>query len=68
MSASPAAPTATGIAVVPMTADHWQAVGRIYRSGIATRHATFESEPPTWQAFDASKLRGQRLHIPGGAG
>ena len=60
MSASPEASTATGVAVVPMTAEHWPAVERIYRTGIATGHATFESDPPSWEAFDASKLPGQR--------
>jgi L-amino acid N-acyltransferase YncA len=48
------------LAVVPMTAAHWPGVERIYRDGIATGHATFESEPPTWDAFDSSRLPGHR--------
>lgn len=47
--------------VVPLTAAHWPEVERIYAAGIATGHATFESEPPTWEHFDAGKLPGQRL-------
>jgi phosphinothricin acetyltransferase len=39
----------------------WPEVRRIYAEGIATRHATFESEPPTWEAFDAGRLREPRL-------
>lgn len=41
-----------------MTAADWPAVRRIYREGIATGHATFESAPPaTWKDFIKSKLR-----------
>ena len=47
--------------VVTLTAAHWPDVERIYAAGIATGHATFESEPPTWEAFDRGKLPGQRL-------
>lgn len=47
--------------VVPLEAEHWPEVQRIYADGIETGHATFESEPPTWEQFDAAKLPGQRL-------
>jgi L-amino acid N-acyltransferase YncA len=40
---------------------HWLAVEAIYREGIATGHATFEAEPPSWEQFDAGKLPDQRL-------
>lgn len=39
----------------------WDAVREIYAAGIATGHATFESAPPTWAEFDASKLPAQRF-------
>jgi L-amino acid N-acyltransferase YncA len=45
----------------PMVADDWTAVEAIYREGIATGHATFETEAPTWEAFDAGKLDVGRL-------
>jgi phosphinothricin acetyltransferase len=48
-------------AVVPLTLEHWPEVERIYAAGIATGHATFESEPPSWEQFDAGKLPDQRL-------
>jgi phosphinothricin acetyltransferase len=51
----------SGATIVPMTADHWPAVEAIYAAGIATGHATFEAEPPTWERFDTSRLPGQRL-------
>jgi L-amino acid N-acyltransferase YncA len=36
-----------------MAADDWPDVVRIYAAGIATGNATFETEPPTWQHWDA---------------
>ena len=42
------------IRVRPMTADDWPAVQAIYAEGIATRAATFETEPPLYDAFAAS--------------
>jgi L-amino acid N-acyltransferase YncA len=41
----------------PMTAADWPQVQRIYREGIDTGHATFESAPPGgWEDFIKSKL------------
>lgn len=45
----------------PLTEADWPAVEAIYAAGIATGHATFESEPPTWAAFDATRLPEHRL-------
>ncbi|HEX4983973.1 MAG TPA: GNAT family N-acetyltransferase [Ilumatobacteraceae bacterium] len=39
----------------------WAAVAAIYRAGIATGHATFETEVPTWEAWDAVHLPDLRL-------
>jgi L-amino acid N-acyltransferase YncA/quercetin dioxygenase-like cupin family protein len=41
------------LAIVPMTQHHWPAVRAIWADGIATGEATFETEPPTWERFDA---------------
>jgi phosphinothricin acetyltransferase len=59
----PPRPTGTGatVRVVPMTVEHADAVLAVYAAGIATGHATFESEPPTWERFDAGHLREHRL-------
>ncbi|MCB2174373.1 MAG: GNAT family N-acetyltransferase [Actinomycetales bacterium] len=43
-----------------MTAAHWPGVREAYAAGIATGHATFETEPPDWPAFDATRLPGHR--------
>lgn len=39
----------------------WAAVEAIYREGIDGGNATFETETPTWDAFDRSKTRFGRL-------
>jgi L-amino acid N-acyltransferase YncA len=41
--------------------DDWPEVARIWADGIATRAATFETEVPSWEEFDRSRLRGHRL-------
>jgi len=56
------------VTVEPLTAAHWPEVERIYAAGIATGHATFESEPPGWEQFDAAKLPDHRLVALGDAG
>jgi L-amino acid N-acyltransferase YncA len=45
----------------PMQADDWPQVAEIYRQGIATRNATFETTVPDWQSWDASHLNQPRL-------
>jgi L-amino acid N-acyltransferase YncA len=49
------------VQVVPLKVGHWAQVRDIYATGIATGHATFETEPPSWAAFDVSKLPAHRL-------
>ena len=39
----------------------WAAVRAIYAEGIATRQATFETELPSWEAWDAAHHRFARL-------
>lgn len=53
--------TAGVVTLVPMTAEHWTDVARIYAAGIATGHATFAADVPGWDAFDAGKLREHRF-------
>jgi phosphinothricin acetyltransferase len=40
---------------------HWPAVAEIYRQGIETGDATFETEVPTWEAWDAAHLSPHRF-------
>ena len=51
-----------------MTAGNWPAVRAVYAAGIATGAATFETEPPSWAAFDASRLPGHRFVASDAAG
>jgi L-amino acid N-acyltransferase YncA len=44
-----------------LRAEHWDAVARIYAQGIATGNATFETEVPSWEQWDASHLPDHRL-------
>ena len=47
--------------VRPLTEADWPAVADIYAEGIATRLATFETEVPTWENWDAAHLASHRL-------
>ena len=49
------------IAVEPMRDEDWNAVRSIYREGIATGNATFETDVPAWEAWDRGHLRACRL-------
>jgi L-amino acid N-acyltransferase YncA len=44
-----------------MRAHDWPAVKAIYEQGIATKQATFETEAPPWEAWDAAHLSDLRL-------
>jgi len=44
-----------------MTPADWPAVAEIYREGIATGHATFNTDAPTWEEWDAGHLAHSRL-------
>jgi phosphinothricin acetyltransferase len=44
-----------------MVPTDWPAVASIYLQGIATGDATFETEVPSWEAWDAARLPGCRL-------
>lgn len=44
-----------------MDAGQWEDVRAVYAEGLATGHATFETEPPDWPRWDASHLPRCRL-------
>lgn len=46
---------------VPLTAEHAEQVPAIYQAGIVEGNATFETSPPSWEAFDAAKLPEHRF-------
>jgi phosphinothricin acetyltransferase len=41
----------------------WPEVARIYAEGIATGNATFETEVPSWEDWDAAHLPAQRFVV-----
>ena len=47
-----------------MRPDDWPAVRRIYEEGIATGSATFETNVPSWEAWDAHHRPGCRHRRP----
>jgi phosphinothricin acetyltransferase len=47
--------------IEPMTAADWPDVRSIYEAGIATGHATFQTEAPEWDAWDRAHLSTCRL-------
>jgi L-amino acid N-acyltransferase YncA len=49
----------------PLLPADWPRVREIYAQGIATGHATFESRPPEWEAWDRAHVRRCRLVAEG---
>jgi L-amino acid N-acyltransferase YncA len=44
-----------------MSAEDWPAVEQIYKQGIATQNATFETESPGWESWNAKHHSHSRL-------
>jgi L-amino acid N-acyltransferase YncA len=49
------------IVIEALTAADWDDVRRIYAEGIATGNATFETEPPSWEAWNGAHRPDSRL-------
>ncbi len=49
------------IEIQQMNTQDWEVVSRIYKMGIDTGNATFETEVPTWQHWDAAHVQACRL-------
>lgn len=47
--------------IMPMPPDLWPAVREIYREGIVTGNATFETELPEWERWDSNHRKDCRL-------
>ncbi len=52
---------ATAVELRDLRPGDWPEVSRIYAGGIATRNATFETEVPSWEAWDRAHLADPRL-------
>ncbi len=55
------------IAIRPMLPSDWPEVRRIYLEGISTGNATFETEAPSWEKWDAGHLADCRHVVQDGA-
>ncbi|HEX5005035.1 MAG TPA: GNAT family N-acetyltransferase [Gemmatimonadales bacterium] len=51
----------SGLQIRPMTAADWPAAAEVYREGIATGDATFNTEAPSWESWDRGHLAPCRL-------
>jgi L-amino acid N-acyltransferase YncA len=58
MGAMPSDQAPAALSVEQMRAEHWPAVERIYAEGLATGNASFETETPSWEEFQAGHLPG----------
>ncbi|UFH31865.1 N-acetyltransferase family protein [Chryseobacterium sp. C-71] len=47
--------------IIRITKDHFPEIAEIYRQGLETGHATFETTVPTWEDWDKGKLKHSRL-------
>jgi phosphinothricin acetyltransferase len=56
------------IEVAPMRPEDWDEVRRIYIEGIQSGNATFETEAPTWEAWDSAHRADCRLVARGDDG
>jgi phosphinothricin acetyltransferase len=53
--------TGTAISIRDLRRGDWPEVSRIFAEGIATGNATFETEVPSWEAWNAAHLGGHRF-------
>lgn len=51
----------TDIAITNFTQEDWPVISEIYRQGIATGVATFETQIPSWEQWDAAHSTSCRL-------
>lgn len=49
------------VEIEPLVREHWPEVARIYAEGISTRNATFETEVPSWDDWNAVHLGRHRF-------
>jgi phosphinothricin acetyltransferase len=52
---------APSVELRPLRVEDWDAVAEIYWDGMRDGLATFETEVPTWEAWDAAHFPGQRI-------
>ncbi len=58
----------SGFRIEPMRPDDWAGVRAVYEEGIATGHATFETEAPEWESWHDAHLESCRWVARDGGG
>jgi L-amino acid N-acyltransferase YncA len=51
----------TRVEIRDLRSEHWPEVAAIFRAGIETGNATFETAPPSWDEWDRAHVPGLRL-------
>jgi phosphinothricin acetyltransferase len=51
----------TRLRIDDLRPEHWPEIARIYAEGIATGNATFETQVPSWERWDAAHLSAHRF-------
>ncbi|MGB2873934.1 MAG: N-acetyltransferase family protein [Gaiellaceae bacterium] len=54
-------PTATAVEICDLRPTDWREVAEIFREGIETGNATFETEVPCWEAWSSTHFAEHRL-------
>lgn len=54
-------PSTKQLAILPMRPEHWDRVAEIYRTGIETKLATFETTVPAWEHWNSTHHTFARL-------
>ena len=62
------APRGPALTLDPLRPSDWPDAREIYLEGIRSGNATFETEAPSWEVWDAAHLREPRLAARDGAG
>lgn len=47
--------------ILPLLPEHWLSVKAIYEDGLATGNASFQTDAPSWEEWDANHLKHSRL-------
>ena len=58
-------PASLGVTFRPLVPADWPEVAEIYRQGIESGNATFETEVPTWDAWNGGRSPDCRIVILG---
>ncbi len=49
------------MSIIPLEADHYPSVQKIYQAGIDTRNATFETKAPEWKIWNDKFMKAHRF-------